>query len=898
MAEEITLKVNGQEQMVVCDPDIPLLYILRNELGLKGVKYGCGSEQCGVCKVIIDGQAVPTCKLPVRKVQGLPITTIEGLGTPANLHFLQQAFIEEQAFQCGYCTPGMLCAAQGLLNQTRYPSDAEIQAGLEKDLCRCGIYDRVRRAIKLGIGRPDSKPNYELINKFDAPGYTPHTQVGLGLPYSFLQNPDLDTWIRIEPRDTITVFSGKVELGQGIKTALAVIAAEELDVNVERIQIAGTDSAYSPDEGLTVGSMSLETSGEAVRWAAAEARQIMLSVAYEELEAPLDRLLINDGTILDPTSGKSTDYWQLFGGRQFGRQVTGASPPKPADQYSLLGKVNPRLDAAAIVTGQKIYIHDLELPGMVHGRVLRPPTPSSRLVSVNQRAVDDMQGVLKIVRDGSFLGVICEQEHQALAAAEQLEQAADWDDQVQLPDQDQLYQDLLDQPSTSYLVEKGTPVEAEIPSIEIPRGADQTLAATYFRPFQMHGSLGPSAAVAQMEDGKLTLWVHSQGVYPIQAAIAQVLGMETDQVHVIHMEGAGCYGHNGADDAALDAALLAQAYPGRPVALKWTRADEHAWEPYGPAMVMKLQASLDATGEVNDWNYDVWSYPHLGRARAGGRTSGLLSACYLSNPYSKPELIPVLAPEVGSHRNADPLYSFPKKRIVKHFVPKSPLRTSALRGLGAYANVFAIESFMDELALAAQVDPLEFRLKHLQNERARAVIQAAAEKAGWGTEHQDQGDGHGQGMAFAQYKNRQCYAAVIVDLQVDLHSGQINLERAVIAADAGQIVSADGLSNQLEGSFTQAASWTLYEQVRYDQRGTNSRDWDSYPILNFRNAPEIEILLINRPGLPFLGAGEAAQGPTPAAIANAIFNAAGARLRKLPFTPKRVKSTIQTNLPL
>ena len=881
-----TLEVNGQQRRVISEPDTPLLYILRNDLNLKGVNYGCGSEQCGACKVIIDSQAVPTCKLPIKNVQGLSITTIEGLGMPGKLHHLQQAFIEEQAFQCGYCTPGMVLAARGLLNQNRYPGDDEIRSALENNLCRCGVYDRVRRALKLAIGRPDRTPNYEIRDHI-----SDHPQPG-DFPGTLVKTPDLDAWLRINQDGTITVFTGKVELGQGIKSAAALIAAEELDVSVNRILVAPTDSSYSPDEGLTVSSMSLETTGVALRWAAAEARYIMLSVAYEELEAPLERLEVSDGTIKDPLSGRSTDYWQLFGGRTFGRLVTGASRPKSAEQYTLLGRRNPRLDAAAKVSGQTVFIHDLDLPGMVHARILRPPNQSAKLVSIDKRMVEGMPGTLKVFQDGSFIGVICEQEYQAVLALERLEETAKWENRAQLPGQDQIFDDLLSQPGQSYLVKEGTPVDEKIPPVEIPAEAAQILDSTYYRPFQMHASLGPSAAVAHLLDGELKLWVHSQGVYPIRGAVAHVLGMPIDQVRVIHVEGPGCYGHNGADDAALDAALLARAFPGRPVSLKWTRANEHTWEPYGPGMVMHMQASLNSAGEVIAWNHDVWGYPHFGRSRAGGESSGLLAAWQLAEPYSKPQPRPELAPQVGGHRNADPLYAFPQKRIVTHFIPRSPLRTSALRGLGAYANVFAIESFMDELAHSAGIDPLEFRLNHLDDQRAQTVLQAAAEKANWGNPAQTRKEARAWGIAFAQYKNRQCYTAVAVELEFDRENGHINLERVIIAADAGQIVSADGLGNQLEGSFTQAASWTLHEQVIFDQQGITSQDWDTYPIQNFTQAPVIETILINRPGIPFLGAGEAAQGPTPAAIANAIFAAAGIRLRKIPFAPERVKAAL------
>jgi nicotinate dehydrogenase subunit B len=892
MPQEFLLEVNSHTQRVECDPDTPLLYVLRNDLGLTGVKYGCGSEQCGACKAIVDNQAVPTCKLPVKNVIGLSIQTIEGLAQNGDLHPLQQAFIEEQALQCGFCTPGMIIAAQGLLNQHRYPSDKEIRLALESNLCRCGVYDRVRRAIKLRIGRPDRQPKYRVQTGLKSLSKSGIYQTYPGLPQALVENPELDDWIRINADGTITLFTGKVELGQGIKTAVAMIGSEELDVSLEQIQVAATDTAHSPDEGLTVGSMSLETTGEAMRFAAAEARQVLLSIAFEELEAPLDRLVINDGTITDPASGRSTTYWNLLGGQPFGHQVTGAGRPKSPDQYTLLGKEIQRLDLPDKVSGAHVYIQDLDLPGKVHGRVIRPPHYSAKLVSYNKGAVSQMPGVLKIVQDGDFLGVICEREEQALKALEQVRTSATWEGDLNFPDQDSLYGHLLSQPRQSYLVKDGTAFEDDIPPIEAPPEAAHTLKSTYYRPFQMHASLGPSGAVALFEDGILTLWVQSQGVYPIRSAVAHVLDIPENNVRVIHVEGAGCYGHNGADDAALDAALLARALPGRPVSLKWMRADEHTWEPYGPAMAIQMQASLGVDGEVLDWNHDVWSYPHLGRARVGSHTSGLLAAWHLAEPFSRPQLKPVLASHVGSHRNADPLYHFPQRRIVKHFVPDSPLRVSALRGLGTYGNVFAIESFMDELAFKADIDPLAFRLRHLRDERAIAVIKAAAEKAGWRSSGFEKSDGHGRGIAFAQYKNRQCYTAIVVDLKVDRLNGEIELERVVIAADAGQIVSPDGLSNQLEGSFLQAASWTLYEQVNFDQQGITSRDWDTYPILRFPQAPKIETVLLNRPGLPFLGSGEAAQGPTPAAIANAVFDAVGVRLREIPFTPDRVRAEI------
>jgi nicotinate dehydrogenase subunit B len=894
MSSQITLNVNGKTHHLQIDPEAPLLYVLRNDLGLKGVKYGCGSEQCGACKALVDGQAVPTCKLPVKNVIGAQILTVEGLGTPEHLHPLQEAFIEEQAIQCGYCTSGMITAAQGLLNRTRYPTDNEIREGMAENLCRCGVHDRVRRAIKLRIGRPEAGPIYQVIPGEAYPLETSDQPQSQGWSSSLLKNPDLDSWIRINTDGTVTVLTGKVEFGQGIKTALAQIAAEELDVSLARIRMATVDTLESPDEGLTVGSMSLESSGRAIRIAAAEARQILLSIAYEELEAPLERLTVRDGTITDSETGRSTTYWALFGGQRFGREISGLGQPKSPEIYEIVGTPAKRLDLPEKVTGQPMYVHDLELPGLLHARVVRPPHYNARLVSVDLNAVRQMPGVVDVVQDGSFLAVVARREDQAVDALNALHASAVWQGQANLPLASELYEHLLTAPAESFLVVDGSSTDDPIPPIAVPAGAAHTLNATYYRPYQMHASLGPSAAVAKYAEGKLTIWVHSQGVYPIRKALAPVLGMQEEDIRVIQTEGSGCYGHNGADDAALDAALLALKFEGAPVSVKWMRPDEFTWEPYGPAMVLKLQASLSPEGEVLDWNHDVWSYPHLGRPRGGGRQSGLLAAWHLAEPWNQVQRMPIHAPHIGSHRNADPLYAFPRKHIVKHFVPDSPLRVSAMRGLGAYGNVFAIESFMDELAHAAGIDPVEFRLRNLkdagaQGARARAVIRAAAEKTGWQA-GQSLGKNRGRGIAFAQYKNRQCYAAVVVDVQVDPESGEIQLERAIIAAEAGQVVNPDGLSNQLEGGFVQSASWTLKEQVNFDENGILASDWDSYPILRFPDVPVIETLLINRPELPFLGSGEAAQGPTAAAIANAVFNAVGVRLREIPFTPERVKA--------
>ncbi|MCY4064324.1 MAG: molybdopterin-dependent oxidoreductase [Chloroflexi bacterium] len=884
--ETITLQVNGETRQLDIDPDTPLLYALRNDLGLKSAKYGCGTELCGACKVLVDGVDVPSCQLPVSHAADLEITTLEGLGGADDLHPLQEAFLEEQAGQCGFCTAGMIIAAQGLLNRVRYPSDDDIRQTLSNNLCRCGVYDRVRRAIKLRIGRPERAPIHELIR--------PAPVVGPAAPHQ--RSPSLDAydqvddWLRFNLDHSVTIYSGKVELGQGISTALAQIAADELDIAPECVRVLTADTDRSPDEGGTTGSRSLETSGVAIRSAAAEARSHLLALAYEQLDSltPADELPVDDGLITDPKTGRSATYWDLFAGKRFNRPITGgARLKKPAD-YVVVGASARRLDLLGKVSGARSYVHDMEFPAMLHARVLRPPGYHARLVNFDGESVSALPGVVEVIQDGQFIAIVAEREEQALAALDRARASATWAYDERLPAAEDIYRDLLEKPAQSNLIVDGATVDDPIPPNEKPAEAKQTLGATFRRPFQMHASLGPSAAVAIWQGDRLTVWSHSQAAFTLRGALAQALALDEAQIRVIHAEGAGCYGHNGADDVALDAALVALALPDRPISLKWTRWDEHAWEPYGSAMLMRMAASLSKDGDIIDWNHDVWSYAHSTRPAVGLETSGLLASWHLAQPFARQAPRPMGGYQSGAHRNADPIYRLPRKRIVRHAVADSPLRVSALRSLGAYANVFAIESFMDELAHAAENDSLAFRLRHLKDPRARAVVQAAAEAVDWPACREASGDGEGWGLALAQYKNLQCYCAVVVKLAVDRKSGQVAFKRVVIAADAGQVVNPDGLSNQLEGGFVQAASWTLFEQVKFDARGITSVDWETYPILGFDSAPKIETLILDRPEMPMLGAGEAAQNPTPAAIANAIFDATGLRLRVIPFTPEKI----------
>jgi len=704
------------------------------------------------------------------------------------------------------------------------------------------------------------------------------------LPVSIMRTPSLDAWIKIQSDGRVTIYTGKAELGQKISTAIAIIAAEELDVELKRITVQTASTGVTPDERYTGGSNSMEESGIAIRQASAQARKILLELASEYLTEATGDLIIDDGEIRGRSNERRVTYWSLMGDKQFDRDITHDAAPKTPDQYRLIGKSVPGSGFEALVTGAPVFIQDMELPNMVHARVIRPPNYLAHLVDVDDGPVLAMTGVIDVIRDGSFLAVSAEREEQAVAAAKNLKALTRWDESSNLDASVDIFEQLVSKPRQSLSVIEGIPEDSPIPAISIPAEATITLKATYLRPYQMHGSIGPSAAMALYQENELRVWSHSQGVYPLRDALADVLELPEEFINVTHVPGPGSYGHNGADDVALDAALVARAMKGRPVLLKWERDDEHAWEPYGSAMRIEIEASLDEKGQINQWSHEAYSDTQVARPAAHGELSQLLAAWHLAHPRQQPKAKPSRGAHAGIHRNAEPIYAFPNKRIVKHLVDDLPLRVSALRSLGAYGNVFAIESFVDELANHQGLDPFEFRMAHLSDERARTVLEAAIDKAG----APSSSEGHGQGFAIARYKNQKAYAAVVIDLSVD-DIGQIQLYRAVIAADAGQVVDPKGISSQLEGGLVQSASWTLREQVTFDSGGITSRDWETYPILKFIEAPVIETVLIDRPDQPFLGAGEATQGPTVAAIANAVYNAVGIRLRKLPFTPENIR---------
>jgi CO/xanthine dehydrogenase Mo-binding subunit len=704
-------------------------------------------------------------------------------------------------------------------------------------------------------------------------------------PADLETNKRLDAWLRINPDETVEVFTGKVEYGQGAITALAQITAEELDVTLERIRMRPTDTSHSPNESYTAGSASVEVGGGALRYAAADARASLLEMAAAKLRVPIGSLTVDDGAIKSSAAGGRVTYWELASTTFLARDVRSGIPVRAYSNGRIVGTSVPRLDIPAKVTGGEAYVQDMRLPGMLFGRVVRPASYGAQLTALDDAAVKAMPGVVTVVRNGRFLGVVARREEQAIAARAALQKAAVWSMPAELPDEARIGDDFLRNSADA----QRTTVSSRSSSVTAPRAA-RSLKATYSKPYLAHASIGPSCAIASMDHGTLTVWSHSQGPYPLRTDIATVMGLSLGNVRIIHAEGSGCYGHNGADDVALDAALLSRAAGGAPVKVQWMRDDEFAWEPFGGAMSIDIQASVAADGSIIDWQYDVWTNAWTMRPGQPGGVN-LLAAWHVAQPFqhSPPRELPL--PSGGGDRNAVPYYDFPSQRVIEHFLPTMPIRVSSLRSLGAFGNVFAIESFMDELAESVGADPVEYRLRHLNDDRAKAVIRSVAQRAKWRSGVK--GDGvRGRGISFVRYENTKTYVALIADILVDRQSNIIRVQRITAAADSGLIITPDGINNQLEGAIIQGASWALKERVRFDRQRITSLDWSSYPILTFAELPEIDLVILNHPELPPLGAGEAALPPMPAAIANAFFNATGKRLRDLPFDRDRVKAVL------
>lgn len=708
---------------------------------------------------------------------------------------------------------------------------------------------------------------------------------------SLVDYPNVDDWLRFATNNRLTVRTGKAEIGQRITTALALIASEELDIEYERVDVKSVDTDNSLNEEYTSASNSIERSGLSLRRAAATARRHLLTLASVELAVPVESLEVNDGVISSRHSNRKTTYWDLVGASGLGIAVDREISSKSAGEYRVIGKkrVIPK-DMPQLVRGTAPFVHDLEMPDMLHVRVIRPPHEGARLLAPG--ALPEGSDAI-LVRNGSFLAVASPNEYRTVRLSERIRARSDWVNDARI-DASDIYQQLLANKRESLPVGPEGASFDPVPQLDPPpNNAYATVETKLHRPYLMHGSIGPSAAMAHFVGDCLTVWSHSQGVFQLKLTLAEALDMDPDKLRVVQVRGPGAYGHNGADDAAFDAALVALAIPNRPILLKWTRADEHCWEPYGPAMVVSTRASIDAAGVIIDWSHETFSGTHRTRPRPGPDKAGpkrLLATHHVEDPL--PSFVPepaLSASMAGIHRGAYPYYTISHPRVVKHLVHDLPMRTSTLRTLGSFANVMAIETTMDQLAQAAGKDPVDFRLANLNDERAKAVIRMVSDAAGWKGPRQE--DGHGRGFAFARYNNRKAYAAVVADVFIG-DDADLRFRKVTIAVDAGEIIDRDSLSLQIEGGAIQAASWIRYEEVLYDQDGIISRDWDSYPIMRFDNTPEIVVVLMDRPGEKPMGPSECSLSPTGAAISNAVNDAIGLRMSRMPFTPEAIRKSM------
>jgi CO/xanthine dehydrogenase Mo-binding subunit len=720
----------------------------------------------------------------------------------------------------------------------------------------------------------------------------------LAQPVLPLTEPDpaaLDSWLAVAQDGKVTVFTSKVDLGTGIETALAQIVAEELDVPFKQIRMEIGDTAGTVDQSPTTGSRTVERAGPQLRQAAAAARQELLNLASARLSAPVEQLTVNDGVVsVIGYPGKSISYARLMGGKRFnvtmktkgsGRDMDLALGVQGKDpkQYKLVGTSAPRIDLPPKVTGEFTYAQDVEVPGMLHGRVVRPPVVNSPPASVTEDSIKDIPDVVKVVREGSFVGVVAKTEWSAIQAAQALK--VTWSEPAtKLPgNAEELYTYLKD---TKSFREENLAIQGD--SAAALSQASKTFEATYRFPFQLHGMLGPSCAVADVRDNRATIWTGTQGPFRTRKAIADLLGFPEKNVRIIYREGSGCYGRLSTDDVAEDAAVLSRSV-GKPVRVQWMREEEHAWEPKGPAQLVTVRAGVDAESKIIAWDFTDRSFP-----RTAAEGWPLLASRQIG-------LKPKGQGTPNGSQGGGEVYAFENRKIVSALIPwmrpdETPLRTSNLRAPGQVARCFASECFMDEIAAALSLDPVQFRIRYLnQDRRATETLLAAAERAGWQERSSPvpgAGESKGSGRGIALTERSDTYVAVVAEVEIDKSNGKVWVKRVTVAHDCGLVVNPDGAKNQIEGNIIQGVSRALMEEVQFNASGMTSLDWSSYPILKFSEVPDIDVLLLNRPGMRALGAGEPSISPVVPAIANAIFDATGIRLREIPFTPRRVLAAL------
>jgi CO/xanthine dehydrogenase Mo-binding subunit len=691
----------------------------------------------------------------------------------------------------------------------------------------------------------------------------------------------LDGWLTLAPPGYVTVRTGKVELGQGVRTALAQIAADELRLGLDQVEMSPVDTAESPDEGWTAGSVTIEVTGTLLARVCATARERLRDRAAGALGVDAGALVLSRGTFSDPRTGATTSYWDADLQPALAAELSDDVETLTVAERRAVGTSVPRLDIPAKVRGEPVFVHDVELPELLHARVVRPPRPGAALEVLGRLGTGD-EGVV-VVRDGDFVAVVHAREEHAVRAADRLRATSRWRTGDPLPEPAQLADFLCSEP-----LEHEDVAERDGPSVPVAR----TVRHEYQRPFAASASIGPACALARWTQDVLEVWAPTQSVYNLRAELADTLGIDAAQVVVRHVDGPGCYGHNGTDDAAFEAALVSRHLDGRCVRLQWSREEEFALAPFGAAMVVAIEADLDAGGSIVEWRHDVWSNGHVSRPGMGGAHPIFVACRSIEASTPAPVAWDVGPPGIaGITRNAIPMYEFPRQRVRSHRKLEMPLRTSSLRSLGAYGNVFAIESMLDEIALATGRDPVDLRLDHLVDERARKVLERAATAASWDPSAA-RGEGWGRGIGFARYKGTGGYAAVVAEVEV---VEDVRVRRLTIVADVGSVVNPDGLRNQLEGGAVQATSWTLLEAVPFDREQVLAADWLTYPILRCADAPALDVIVVDRPDQPPLGAGEIVQGPTGAAIANALAHALDVRVRALPLTRARVIEAIETS---
>ncbi len=694
--------------------------------------------------------------------------------------------------------------------------------------------------------------------------------------------PDaVDSFLAVHADGSVTVFVGKVDIGTGGRIAMRQIVGEELDVPLERIAMIEGDTALTPNQGATAGSYGIARGGAQLRQAAATARQALLAQAAQRLNRPAGDLQITDGVVSAKDGSASVSYGDLLGDRAFNVTIDIKAPLKSHERFRFIGKSLPRPDMPAKVTGHHRYLHDLTLPGMLHARVIRPPALGATLVSVDESSIAGVGGV-RVVQIQSFLAVMAEREWDAVRAARALQ--TKWTAGTGLPDQGKEFDSMR---ASRVVRDQEIAKRGDLSALSAPPAGTRPLAASYRWPIQTHGSIGPSCGVADVRADRVTVWSSSQNTHGFQATCARVLGLERERVRVIYMDGAGSYGPNGADDAAIEAVLLSRAV-GRPVRVQWSRREEHGLDPKGPAQLLELRAAVDPDGQVAAWETQAW----LPLATANLPNIPLLSvdaAGIQQTPGRSTGLI---------YQNIDPPYTMPNVNAVVHWIPDAPLRTSAIRAPGKIANTFAVESFVDEIAALARVDPVEFRLRRLTSPRGVEVLRRMAARMGWQPRPSPRPvDARtavltGRGIAYVHYKHEETLVAMGMEVAVERATGRIRVTRVVCTQDCGLMINPACVQSQLEGNIIQTLSRTLHEEVVYDRDGVTTVDWGSYPILTFPEVPALEFELIQRLDQPPLGVGEAASTPVPAALANAVFDATGVRLRTVPFRAERVKAAL------